>query len=1101
MPEGISFLVTYCIKPNESCFTQSVNAAGNFEHYIEHPQLNGNPKAQIRLSQNWNPNGKYGIYNNAVVFYAYDFKQQKWYVANQDKTRLPANAAFNIQVQKTTTDAAVPNPSPPMPQNPNPLPGVDAVIIGDNIPPVVDAIEARPNDRVILDTDFKNWGFEQGLEGWIADGDAFKSQPTFGDNVVAARVRMDFTLEGGGVGGDYWRNLPYPIGHKGNYWTGTYESQPEPYGQKENGVYMDEKIGRTQGDAPMGTLTSPAFKVTKAWCDFLIGGGSNRDLLRVELQILQDDGSWRPALARTSFRDSEVMYRTEFSMGEFRGKTARIQIMDNASGAWGHINADDFRFLDALPRGIQLQAGTIRYRIDDDVPVWGVADTHEHPFLENAHGGNVVRGTLSGTPNAETLPSNGWPDFQYRPAFDRGDYTKIYDAWLKRAHQGGVRLMSGLAVNNWMFAATLFKRLFKGDSGVWDDQSVSKAQIIAMKTWAGRPDVASWLGIATTPAEARRLIHENKLSLVLGIEVDLLGNFVEREMGISGTRILPGDLNARRRLIATELDQLIAAGVRQVTPIHYVSEPWGGAAIFNRWFNEQNRLFTGKNVVAESGGAWGIRYRINNDQWGTADASAREFITGQSRGIAEDESWGRVSGGHVNSAGLSPTGEILLEEMAKRGMIIDVEHASYKTADGFFHVAKSKLNSYPIISSHTDMGQLSFTGNGEWRHDAFNNLDDRNLATFGTTLHSNLRHEGQATDDKLQNIKDLGGTLGIIMLPYRKYAYRSESYVFNNNDGSTKTWAQMYLYGINFMDGKNVGFSLDQGFVKSLSPRFGLNSAYTLGTEFSDALNRARRLKQTLAQTNGITYDAPVRYKKPIWLTHGPDYGSEVTTDWPRFRIPDEAKNFSFAGAGNEDMHVDGWIALNAHKAGRNPWHEGEGLLPTSGYPGHVGRIRNYVRGFAIPRGQFPRVHDDCGILSANCPGAAKHERIAAYCVANDLTPDEIPEFRNDPWVVENYTALKTLWDHWEHMEGSHSGNRKFPLRRYTFGNAEWDYNMDGLAHYGLLPDFFQDFYNVMRERLGNNNKPAALFAPLFHSAEDYIRMWERADKIKGTIK
>ena len=63
-------------------------------------------------------------------------------------------------------------------------------------------------------------------------------------------------------------------------------------------------------------------------------------------------------------------------------------------------------------------------------------------------------------------------------------------------------------------------------------------------------------------------------------------------------------------------------------------------------------------------------------------------------------------------------------------------------------------------------------------------------------------------------------------------------------------------------------------------------------------------------------------------------------------------------------------------------------------------------------------------------------------------------------------------------MEGANSGNVVFPLKRSVTGNKEWDYNMDGLAHYGLMVDFLQDFYNVMKKRLGvESEKPAALIS------------------------
>ncbi len=59
------------------------------------------------------------------------------------------------------------------------------------------------------------------------------------------------------------------------------------------------------------------------------------------------------------------------------------------------------------------------------------------------------------------------------------------------------------------------------------------------------------------------------------------------------------------------------------------------------------------------------------------------------------------------------------------------------------------------------------------------------------------------------------------------------------------------------------------------------------------------------------------------------------------------------------------------------------------------------------------------------------------------------------------------------------------PLSRCTAGpRHDYDLNLDGMAHYGLLPDFLQDLKN-----LGLTSEE---LAPLFHSAEDYVHLWER---------
>jgi hypothetical protein len=77
--------------------------------------------------------------------------------------------------------------------------------------------ESDENYPTNLSTD-GNWDFEIGdLSFWSAEGGAFSNQPVHGDRVSTARV-CPVTL-----GGDYW-DVPYPIGHHGNYWVGSAEN-------------------------------------------------------------------------------------------------------------------------------------------------------------------------------------------------------------------------------------------------------------------------------------------------------------------------------------------------------------------------------------------------------------------------------------------------------------------------------------------------------------------------------------------------------------------------------------------------------------------------------------------------------------------------------------------------------------------------------------------------------------------------------------------------------------------------------------------------------------------------------------------------------------
>jgi fructan beta-fructosidase len=90
-----------------------------------------------------------------------------------------------------------------------------------------------------------------------------------------------------------------------------------------------------EGDGPKGTLTSPEFTITRKFISFRIGGGDyERDTcvnLLVGGTIVRSATGWR----------SDRLAPTSWNVGELGGRSARIQIVDNASGDWGHINVAD----------------------------------------------------------------------------------------------------------------------------------------------------------------------------------------------------------------------------------------------------------------------------------------------------------------------------------------------------------------------------------------------------------------------------------------------------------------------------------------------------------------------------------------------------------------------------------------------------------------------------------------------------------------------------------------------------------------------------------------------------------------------------------------
>jgi len=66
--------------------------------YVDDPRTNGRPGAVVSVTQNWNPGGKGGTYNDHQVGVWYDASAGKWAIFNQDRAAMPEGAAFNVTV-------------------------------------------------------------------------------------------------------------------------------------------------------------------------------------------------------------------------------------------------------------------------------------------------------------------------------------------------------------------------------------------------------------------------------------------------------------------------------------------------------------------------------------------------------------------------------------------------------------------------------------------------------------------------------------------------------------------------------------------------------------------------------------------------------------------------------------------------------------------------------------------------------------------------------------------------------------------------------------------------------------------------------------------
>ncbi len=94
------------------------------------------------------------------------------------------------------------------------------------------------------------------------------------------------------------------------------------------------------GDDTKGRLTSPEFKIERGFIAFQIAAGTNRRTTCMNLLI--DGKAVRTAIGN----GTEALEWQEWDVHEFENRTARIEIVDQATGPWGHLNVDQITFTD-----------------------------------------------------------------------------------------------------------------------------------------------------------------------------------------------------------------------------------------------------------------------------------------------------------------------------------------------------------------------------------------------------------------------------------------------------------------------------------------------------------------------------------------------------------------------------------------------------------------------------------------------------------------------------------------------------------------------------------------------------------------------------------
>ncbi len=459
-------------------------------------------------------------------------------------------------------------------------------------------------------------------------------------------------------------------------------------------------------------------------------------------------------------------------------------------------------------------------------PLYGVADTHAHPFSNLVFGGALLWGspfderginaalpwgdytwdfwTVTGimesgivldwptsptskgykiheAPMAELMAivneegpnhsPNGPPSFENWPNWDTTMHQQMYYRWLQRAYKGGLRLMVMLAVNNEVSCRlSMSTRACFGceDMPAVDRQLQATRDLEAFidKEDDGELNDSGWFKVVETPQQAEDAIRAGRMAVVLGIEVDAL-------FGCKHT----GDCTINH--IKDQIRNYYGLGVRHVFPVHLHDNAFGGTAIYHWLWPVANLVSLGEFMdlddyceeLPEGPGkkydyVAGVGIESGNQPGGTPpwviEALRDLFLPFYGLYLFP---W--LDGATCNQRDLQPLGHILIDELMKKKMIIDVDHLSLKTFEDVMEKAEARL--YPVISGH------SF-------------LFDKPLAEWGT---EGYRSENHRTKNQITRIRNLGGIVAPV-------APRKEG-------SSTHDYVEMYRYVVDEMEGGPYG--------------------------------------------------------------------------------------------------------------------------------------------------------------------------------------------------------------------------------------------------------------------------------------------------------
>ena len=321
------------------------------------------------------------------------------------------------------------------------------------------------------------------------------------------------------------------------------------------------------------------------------------------------------------------------------------------------------------------------------------------PDHEPGGAGAVLENAISCGGSCPTHDTDGWPTFEGWPRHRSLTHEQVYYKWMERAWRGGLRMFTNLLVDNAQLCEVYpYKR---NSCNEMDGVRLQAARIRELEDYIDAQEGGpgkGWFRIVTSPSEARRVINDGKLAVVLGIEISKLF-----DCGVYNGRPDPG---CDRASIDRMLDQIHGMGVRQIQLVNKFDNAFTGVAgdagttgvaVNAANFRETGRFWDFQTCDADNGPDVHDREQLEPGGALARDALAggiySTFVPGGTAPLYPD-------GPHCNTAGLTDLGEHAIRGAIERGMVFDPDHMSVRARAESLNVLEAEEYS-GVISSHT----------------------------------------------------------------------------------------------------------------------------------------------------------------------------------------------------------------------------------------------------------------------------------------------------------------------------------------------------------------------------------------------------------------